>query len=98
MFAADSIIGYNQIFMSNQLWAKSNAPEFQTSPVGQCIKNNIGMMKRHDFPIFIKLKSIGNHKVGLSMATSTVLYKCTSEIQLKKCAKGVTSLVLVLLA
>ena len=40
------------------------APEFQTSPVGQCIKITQVMMKRHDFPIFIKLKRMGNHKLA----------------------------------
>ena len=45
--AADHIIGYNLFKYSCQINSRQNlfiftAPEFQTSPVGQCIKNNIG--------------------------------------------------------
>ena len=44
--AADHIIGYNHFKYSCQINSGQNlfiftAPEFQTSPVGQCIKNNI---------------------------------------------------------
>ena len=45
--AADHIIGYNLFKYSCQINSGQNlfiftAPEFQTSPIGQCIKNNIG--------------------------------------------------------
>ena len=45
--AADHIIGYNLFKYSCQINSGQNlfiftAPKFQTSPVEQCIKNNIG--------------------------------------------------------
>ena len=45
--AADHILGYNLFKYSCQINSGQNlfiftAPEFQTSPVGQCIKNNLG--------------------------------------------------------
>ena len=45
--AADHIIGYNLFKYSRQINSGQNLfiftlPEFQTSPVGQCIKKNIG--------------------------------------------------------
>ena len=47
VIAADHIIGYNLFKYSCQINSGQNlfiftSPEFPTSPVGQCIKNNIG--------------------------------------------------------